>query len=63
MWDDIMNIISTRGRDFMILAKGKPTIIIKRENYKEFIEECNKNVITQSFKEECRKASKLFKKK
>lgn len=46
-----------------ILAKGKPNIRIRQERAKEFIEECNKNVISEPFIETCRQASKLFRKK
>lgn len=39
----------------------KYNFLIKKSKAKEFIEENNKNVITEEFKQECKEASKLFK--
>jgi len=47
----------------MILAKGKPNILVKQEKAREFIEDCNRNVIAEPFKEECRQVAKLFRKR
>jgi len=44
----------------LIIKEGLNLIIITSKA-KEFIEECNKNKITDEFLEECREASKLFK--
>ena len=40
-----------------------PVIIIRRNKFKEFIEVSNKNVITEEFLKECRKSSKVIKRK
>ena len=37
------------------------SFLIKKSKAKEFIEENNKNVITEEFKQECKEVSKLFK--
>lgn len=47
-----------------VLTARKPiAFAIKREKMKEFIEESNKNKISEEFLKECREASKLFKRK
>nr|WP_303213115.1 hypothetical protein [uncultured Romboutsia sp.] len=47
-----------------IMAKNKAnSFAIKSSNAKEFIKEMKKNKITESFLEECKIASKLFKRK
>jgi len=47
-----------------IMAKSKANnFAIKSSSAKEFIKEMNKNKITESFLEECKIASKLFKRK
>jgi hypothetical protein len=37
--------------------------LIKREKAKEFIEESNKNVISEQLIDKCKEASKIFRKK
>ena len=47
-----------------VLATNKPNMFaIKEGKMKDFIKESNDNKITNDFLEECRKASKLFRKK
>ena len=48
--------------DMVVLAKNKPNLfIIKNEKAKKFIEESNKNKITEDFLNECLKTLDLFK--
>ena len=55
--------IARRVIDMAILAKGKPIMFgVKQERAKDFIKECNDNVISKPFIEECKQASKLFRK-
>lgn len=45
----------------IVLAKDDSRqFVIRADKAKEFIEECNKNVVTDEFLEKCEKASKLF---
>lgn len=47
-----------------VLTSRKPvSFAIKREKWNEFIEESNKNTISEEFLKECREVSKLFKKR
>lgn len=48
--------------DMVVLAKNNPKLfIIKKDKAKEFIDESNKNKITEDFLNECLKTIDLFK--
>lgn len=47
-----------------VMAKDKPNMfVLDKSKAKEFIEEFNKNVVSDEFLKDCKKASSLFRKR
>lgn len=52
------------GVRMAVMAKDKPNMfVLDKSKAKEFIEEFNKNVVSDEFLKDCKKASSLFRKR